>query len=113
MTVSQSQKSFYNTPKQEDQPKLGFTRKVQSRGSSNLLDKPMLRSTFAITTKQGLFNITGSPKVASAKDMGRKQTEFRLNHNSNLHYRGVRKPGLVTYAVGGDIGHILPPDQRK
>ena len=64
----------------------------------------------AITTKHGLVN---SQKLIQAlsNEGQKKQAEssYVLNDVKNLHYRGVRNPGLITYAGAGGTSHVLPP----
>ena len=67
-------------------------------------------STYAITTKHGLINSSQSrPSSHSEKKLA--LDNYNINKNENLHYRGVRQPGLITYAGGAGLSHVLPPKQ--
>jgi len=45
--------------------------------------------------------------MSTLKHREKMVENFVLNKNQNIHYRGVRQPGLLTYA-GGGLSHILP-----
>ena len=71
-------------------------------------------SSYAITTKQGLMNsqILQLTSQQNSINLGLKPS-YNINTVSNLHYRGSRQPGLVAYAGGGGLSHVLPINQRK
>jgi len=71
-------------------------------------------SQFAITTKQGLLDSQkGGVTPAAAKLVKQRTERYALNDVKNLHYRGVRNPGLTTYAGAGGYAHVLPPEHKR
>ena len=44
--------------------------------------------------------------------LGLKKAQYNINANKNIHYRGCREPGLVTYAGGAGLSHVLPLNQK-